>query len=120
MKKAILSLLFTSTLMMGLSLNAQEIDFSEIIDQNQNGKIEAAMISTIEDKASRLEQLILKKEANFQTNDMTEGKLMAAMVTTVLNDLGDIKAKISTGVSGEEIDTLYARMSELESIVSEF
>lgn len=120
MKKTILSLIMASTLTIAFGTQAQDIDFSAIMDQNQFGKIEAAMINSVEANADELEKVVLAKEANFKTEDMTEGKMMAAMVSMVLNDLGEIRTKISNGVSGEEIDTLDLRIKELQSIVSEF
>lgn len=120
MKKIIVSLLMTSTLMLAFAGHAQDIDFSAIMDQNQFGKIEAAMINSVETDIDQLEKVVLSKEANFNTDDLNEGKMMAAMVTMVLSDIAEIRAKISNGVNGDEIDNLDLRVKELKSIVSEF
>ncbi len=116
MKKSLIALSLLTAIFSGQSFAD---DFQNMMDQNQFGKIEAVMIGSIEDRADALEKVVLRKEVNFETDDHTEGKIFAAMVTTVLSDISEIRSKLSN-VSGDEIDALDMRMKELESIVAEF
>lgn len=117
MKKSFIALSILTSIF-SASIFASD-DFQSMMDQNQIGKIEAVMINSIEDRANQLESVVLKKEANFETSDLTEGKIFAAMVTTVLGDLAEIRGQLSD-VHGDKIDALDMRMKELESIVAEF
>ena len=117
MKKSLIALSLLSTL---VASGASFADgFSDMMDQNQQGKIEAVMLNNIEGRADQLEKLVLSKEARFETDDLTEGKIFASMVTTVLMDLGEIRSKLNSS-EGSQVDALDMRIKELESIVSEF
>ncbi len=117
MKKSLIALSLLASLFSAQTFASD--DFQSFMDSNQIGKIEATMIISIEDRANQLEKIVLNKEANFETMDHTEGKIFAAMVTTVLGDLAEIRGQLSD-VSGDQIDAIELRMKELESIVAEF
>lgn len=116
MKKSLIAL---TLLCATFSVQSFADDFQSMMDENQIGKIEAVMIGSIEERADQLEKVVLKKESNFETDDLVEGKIFASMVTTVLSDLAEIKAQLND-VHGDKIDALEMRMKELESIVAEF
>lgn len=117
-----------SVLALNLSVSARpphEKSAGDFFDMNQIGKIHAAMLNGLDEDIYNTQTLFDQEIENLtETNDFTEGKIQAHMISSIGYDLLKIKeARANLEDKAEIVDAdvvpLHNRLSELRKIIAE-
>jgi hypothetical protein len=121
-------LVLLSVLALNLSISARpphEKTGSDIYDYNQVGKIHAAMLNSLDEDIYTTQIFFDQEIANMtETNDFTEGKIRAAMVASIGNDLLKVKeARANLEDRAEildaDVEPLHNKLSDIRKIIDE-
>lgn len=117
-----------SVLALNLSVSARpphEKTSGDIFHMNQVGKIHAAMLNNLDEDIDSTESFFEQEIANItESHDFTEGKIKAAMIAAIGNDLLRVKeARSSLEIKREildaDVEALHAKLGDIRKIIAE-